>query len=122
MKREKSLPEQAAEMVARYGMPAVLAALKDAQSRERPVLVTTEFRGVFFGYATDTTGDVIHLRACRNCVQWRGLKGFIDLAVSGPNDQCKIGPAADEDIRKITSVAEVSPAAALAWENAPWSQ
>lgn len=24
----------------------------------RPVLITTEFRGIFFGYADDTSGDV----------------------------------------------------------------
>jgi len=34
----------------------------------RPVLVTTEYRGVFFGYADDTTGDTIILTKARNCV------------------------------------------------------
>ena len=37
---------------------------------EIPVVVTTEHRGVFFGYTADTSGDVIHLRAARNCIYW----------------------------------------------------
>lgn len=36
--------------------------------KERAVLVTTEYRGVFFGYATDTDGDSIKLKRSRNCV------------------------------------------------------
>ena len=28
-----------------------------SKKTERPVIVTTEHRGVFFGYATDTSGD-----------------------------------------------------------------
>ena len=34
-------------------------------STERPVIVTTEHRGVFFGYATDTSGDAIYLKRAR---------------------------------------------------------
>jgi hypothetical protein len=37
---------------------------------ERAVLVTTSHRGVFFGYATDTDGAIIKLRAARNCLYW----------------------------------------------------
>lgn len=87
------------------------------------VVVTTKHRGVFFGYAADTSGEIIDLTKARNCLQWRGLKGFLDLAVTGPNSSCRIGPAADQlQVRDITSVAVCSPAAIAAWEGAPWSK
>jgi len=88
---------------------------------ERPVLVTTQHSGVFFGYATATDGETIKLRAARNCVYWSSdVKGFLGLAATGPTKACKIGPAADIDLRDITCVAECSVAATQAWESAPW--
>ena len=89
---------------------------------ERPVLVTTANRGVFFGYAENTSGETIKLRAMRNCIQWRGLRGFLALASEGPTDKCRIGPPADGEIRNITGVWECSPAAVEAWEKAPWNK
>jgi hypothetical protein len=95
-------------------------AIKSA-TNERPVIVTTAHRGVFFGYATDTTGPVIKLRAARLCVYWSvDLRGFMGLASSGPNASCKIGPAADITLFEITSVVEVSAKAVEQWEKAPW--
>lgn len=92
-------------------------------SKERYVLVTTEHRGVFAGYAKNTTGDVIQLRAARNCVYWSSdVRGFLGLASDGPNKNCKIGPAADIELRKITAVAEVTPKAQAKWEAAPWAR
>lgn len=91
------------------------------QQAERPVLVTTSYRGVFFGYATDTSGDPIKLRAARNCIYWSAAtKGFLGLASIGPDKDCRVGPPADIELRGITSVAEVSADAAKAWERAPW--
>ncbi len=43
---------------------------------ERPVLVTTEYRGVFFGYAADTKGDTIILKRARNCIYWPSTNGY----------------------------------------------
>jgi len=92
-------------------------------SKERAVIVTTEHRGVFFGYADDTDGDVIKLRAARNCVYWStSVRGFMGLAANGPDKQSKVGPAADIEVRKITSVIECTPEAVAAWEAAPWSR
>lgn len=92
------------------------------QNGERAVLVTTSHRGVFFGYATDTDGAIIKLRAARNCIYWpTKQKGFLGLATEGPLPGARIGPAADLDLRDITSVATCTPAAVTAWENAPWS-
>ena len=97
------------------------AAKKPTAARERAVLVTTSFRGVFFGYATDVGGDVISLKRARNCVYWSAdTKGFLGLASNGPTAGCRIGPAADIALRGITCVAVVTDTARDAWERAPW--
>lgn len=89
---------------------------------ERAVIVTTQYRGVFFGYAEDTSGDTIKLRAGRNCVYWSAdVKGFLGLASTGPTKDCRIGPPADIELRGITCVAAVTDEAAKAWESSPWS-
>jgi uncharacterized protein DUF6948 len=97
--------------------------MSDKLKTERPVLVTTVHRGVFFGYATETDGDVIELKRARNCIYWsRGVKGFLGLAASGPDKDCRIGPAADIELRAITCIVEVSPKAVIAWESQPWAE
>jgi hypothetical protein len=89
---------------------------------ERPVLVTTVHRGVFFGYATDTSGPTIKLRRARNCLYWsEDVRGFLGLASDGPSPSCRVGPAADIELRDITCVATVTPAAVEKWESQPWS-
>lgn len=92
------------------------------KNKERAVLVTTAHKGVFFGYADDTSGDTIALRRARNCVYWSAdVRGFMGLAASGPSSSCRIGPAADIEVRAITSVVEVTPEAVAKWEKSPWS-
>ena len=89
---------------------------------ERAVVVTTSHRGVFFGYAIDTSGAIIKLRAARNCLYWPSTqKGFIGLAANGPVSGARIGPSADIELRDITSVSICTPEAVKAWEAAPWS-
>ncbi len=89
---------------------------------ERPVIVTTANKGVFFGYATDTDGDQIKLSRARNCLYWSAdCKGFLGLATTGPTKSCRIGPAAPGiTLRNITAVLEVTPEAVQSWEDAPW--
>ena len=92
-----------------------------AKAKERPVIVTTAHRGVFFGYAANTDGDTIKLRAARLCVYWdASMKGFMGLAATGPGPSCRIGPPADIELRNITAVVEVNADAAAKWERAPW--
>ena len=87
---------------------------------ERAVLVTTEHRGVFFGYATETDGEIIALRSMRNCIYWsKDLGGFVGLAEKGPSASCRIGARADAKLRGITCVLECTAAATKAWEAAP---
>lgn len=94
---------------------------KKTKTEGRPVIVTTEHRGVFFGYADDTDGDPIQLKQARLCVYWSSdVKGFMGLASDGPTSSCKIGPPADIQLRKITAVLEVTPEAVKKWESAPW--
>ena len=90
---------------------------------EKAILVTTEHRGVFFGYVdndTDTHLKTITLKRARNCVYWRGVKGFLALAESGPTNNCRVGPAANITLHDITCVAECTDQAIKAWEKAPW--
>lgn len=92
-----------------------------ATKTERPVLVTTAHRGVFFGYATKTDGDTIELKRARLCVYWSAdVRGFMGLAAKGPTTSCKIGPPADIELRAITSVTSVTPEATAKWEAAAW--
>lgn len=96
---------------------------RKGKAQERAVLVTTEHRGVFFGYAMEISGDTISLRAARNCLYWPSeQKGFLGLANAGPVSGCRIGPAADIELRKITCVASCTPEAIKRWEEAPWSR
>ena len=96
--------------------------MKKTSEKSRPVIVTTAHKGVFFGYAEDTAGATIKLQRARLCVYWSAdLRGFMGLASSGPNRNCKIGPPADIELRDITAVLEVTPEAVTKWESAPWS-
>ncbi len=89
----------------------------------RPVLVTTVHRGVFFGYAENTDGETIKLKRARNCIYWpTANKGFLGLASDGPAKGARVGPAADIELRNITSVSEVTEAAVAAWEAGLWSK
>ena len=99
--------------------PAKKTAAKSTKSR--PVIVITAHRGVFFGFASDTSGETITLTRARLCVFWsRDVKGFMGLASTGPTSSCRIGPPADIALRNITAVLEVEPCAVAAWERAPW--
>lgn len=100
------------------------AKTKSNGSKEIAVLVTTEHRGVFFGYADPKKidGATLALKRARNCVYWsQDVKGFLGLAANGPTKGCRIGPAADIRLRNITSVSDVTPAAVTAWESGPWA-
>lgn len=92
-----------------------------SRKQERAVVVTTKHKGVFFGYAADVDGDVIQLRAARNCLYWTSdVRGFMGLASAGPSKGCRVGPAADIQLRDITAVVLATDAAVAAWEAAPW--
>lgn len=89
--------------------------------KNKAVLVTTEFRGVFFGYIKDDKKlpDEITLTQVRNCIYWAAsMGGFLGLASKGPDSQCKIGSEVSElRLFKVTSVTPVSDEAAKKWNS-----
>lgn len=88
------------------------------QSPGRPVIVCTEHRGVFFGYATDTTGGIIHLKRARMAIKFGTSRGVLQLAESGPTSSSRISARADVEVRKVTAVFEVTGEAVQRWEAA----
>lgn len=90
------------------------------ERKGRPVLVTTEFCGVFFGYAEDTGGDTITLTEARNCIYWPSANGgFGGLASEGPAKGSRIGARMGKiELKKITAVVECTPASVEAWGTA----
>lgn len=88
------------------------------------VVITTEYRGVFFGAlaALDISMRTCTLTDARNCVYWPASeRGFIGLAVIGPLDGSRIGPAAScLQLAGVTSVAICTAEASQRWEAGPW--
>lgn len=98
-------------------------ATKKKETLGTAVMVTTDKRGVFFGYAEDYSGDAITLKNARNCISWSSdVRGVFGLASKGPSKSCRVtkDPVPSLQVRGITSVSEVSPEAVKAWEAAPW--
>lgn len=81
----------------------------------RPVIVCTSHRGVFFGFAESTDGDVIKLKDARMAIYWGTDRGVMQLAETGPTDESKISAKADIEVRSITAIFNVSEEAAKAW-------
>ena len=92
-------------------------------STKRHVVVTTEFRGVFFGEFKEESGRILTLENARNCVSWSSeCKGVFGLAANGPTDNCRVGPAVPRlTLRGVTSVSDCTKKAVRAWGAAPWS-
>ena len=94
------------------------------KAKEQAVMITTEFRGVFFGYMSEPPADgSVTIKRARNCVYWSSdVKGFMGLAVNGPTKNCKVGPAVPSLTRNnVTAVVEVTASATEKWEGAPWA-
>lgn len=88
------------------------------KSSERAVIVCTEHKGVFFGYAEDTTGQTINLNRARMAIYFGTTRGVMELAETGPTSKSKISARADIEIRRITAVFEVTEEAKAKWEEA----
>lgn len=92
-------------------------------AKQPGVLVTTEHRGVFFGYqASPLKGGTVTLTKAQNCLYWSAdVKGFLGLAATGPSKGCRIGPAVPElTLTKVTSITKATPEAIQRWTDAPW--
>lgn len=91
-----------------------------------PVMVTTEHRGVFFGFIDPVTteGDArtVRLYRVRMCIYWTAdVRGVLGLAHVGPSKECKVTPPnASARLSGVTGVFTCSPEAVEAWEGEPW--
>lgn len=94
------------------------------QPTQKPLVITTQHRGVFFGYGTPADGDTIRIERARMAVYWSAdVGGVVGLAANGPTKNCRIGPAAPAiTLYGVTAVMESSPEAAEAWERGPWAR
>lgn len=91
----------------------------------KPVLVTTENRGVFFGYLETEPTELpakITLKNMRNCISWQSsIHGVFGLASSGPDKNCRIGPKVPSaTLYKITCTVDCTPEATEKWELGAW--
>ena len=88
----------------------------------KAILITTEHRGVFFGYVPerqDMTKRTMALKGARCAIYWGTTKGVAELAESGPNTKSRIGAAADLlAIHDITAVWAVTKEAEQKWLSA----
>lgn len=88
----------------------------------KPVIITTQHRGVFFGNLEKGTEEsrTVTLTDARNAIYWATSKGFIELAQVGPNSKSKIGATAPRIVlHDVTSVTECTDSAAEAWRTFP---
>lgn len=95
-------------------------------TEQQAVLVTTEHRGVFFGFLADTAdraGRTIELTQAQMCVHWSSdVQGVLGLAATGPTRSCKVTrPAPRLTLQQVTAVADVTDEAVKLWLGRPWS-
>lgn len=96
---------------------------KNVEGKKQPLVVTTDKRGVFFGYAEPVDGGVIRLEQAQMCVYWSAdVKGVLGLASGGPSKGCRItAPINAIRLQGVTSIMEVTEKAEAAWKTQPWS-
>ena len=90
-----------------------------------PVVVTTEHRGVFFGYLDgDRAADAMELSQAQMCVFWSSsVHGVLGLAATGPDRNCRVTPPVPSiTLHKVTAVMDATEEASQAWTAQPWSQ
>lgn len=91
----------------------------------QPYVITTQHRGVFFGYCTPLNGHVpseLRLERARMCVYWPDTEhGVFGLASQGPLKGSRVGPAVPEVyLRDVTAAIGVTEGAIGRWETEPW--
>lgn len=89
-----------------------------ARKHGEPVLVTTKYRGVFYGFVdVDESPAKISLTRVRCAIRFATTGGVLELAAIGPNDGSLIGSEAENaTLYDITGTFRVSnDAAAKAW-------
>lgn len=94
------------------------------KTKQRPVVVTTEHRGVFFGFldGQDDTAKTLAISEAQMCVYWHSdVNGVVGLAVTGPTKRCRVTPAAPKiTLQDVTAVMDATDDAVAAWKARPW--
>lgn len=95
-----------------------------SEEKGQAVVVTTQHRGVFFGYLVgEPSKEKVQVTGLRNCVYWSAdVKGIFGLAATGPSKTCKVGLAVPgpSTLFDITGVYTCTDEAAAKWEHGPW--
>ena len=84
-----------------------------------PVIVTTEWRGVFFGWLApaDIQKREFALKGARMAIYWGTTRGVMELAATGPTSNSKISAAADIDhLHGVTAIFRCTKEATQKWE------
>lgn len=88
----------------------------------KPVLVTTEHRGVFAGMIDDNqdlTARSMPLKSAKMAIYWGTKRGVMELCKDGPNSNSKISLPADIPmLHSITAIFDITPEAWAKWEAA----
>lgn len=91
------------------------------QSKEiRNILITTEYRGVWFAQVPadkDLTPRMLtDLNNCRMAIYWGTTRGLQELCETGPTESSKISAPADIPVlHAVTAVFDVTEKAAEIW-------
>ena len=83
----------------------------------KPVLVTTQHRGVFGGLVPDDqdmTTRAMPLKSARMAIYWGTTKGVMQLAETGPTTESRI--SAPADIAMLHDITAVFTITEEAWE------
>lgn len=89
---------------------------KTTDPKGRFVIVCTTYKGVFAGWAEDTTGDRIFLTEARMAIYWGTTRGVMELAETGPTDKSTISAKADIEVRGVTAVFECAAKSVEKWQ------
>lgn len=85
----------------------------------KPVLVTTQHRGVFAGLIPDDQDlsvKAMPLKEARMAIRWGTTRGLMELCDSGPTSSSKISAPADIPmLHDITAVFAISDGAWATW-------
>jgi hypothetical protein len=92
--------------------------------KKRPVVVTTEHKGVFFGFLEKEGADkTAVLTEGQMCVFWSSdVHGVLGLAATGPSVSCRISPPVPKiTLQAVTAVIDCADEAVTRWQQRPWS-
>jgi hypothetical protein len=100
------------------------------ENNTRPVVVTTEHKGVFFGfipagevYLHPADSKALTLTDAQMCVYWSAdVQGVLGLAATGPSRGSKVTRAVSSlTVTDVTAVMDATGEAVKAWQGRPWS-